>query len=282
MSILRAEYLASWFLRMCCQNFIFAVVLSNHIQQISQPVVVIVTNIGTKEGLGYRARRIGCVKRGNQRSQYLFCKVGFGSVVNFISGAIDHNARVVAVAPNRIAGVYVGPFFEIEVIVERSFSDRPTVKQLVHDDETHAITKIEKLRSRWVMCGANSVHAEVSENFQAAFPDPQGNSCAKCTSVVVQTNAFQLEVAPIEPESCICIEANLANTECQSFIVESCCSLANSNNGPVEMWIFQVPALWIPNYDILIKSSGCSGGNILRLRFCCLHGTPLRIENDNL
>ena len=87
------------------QNLILTIILADYVENVRQSIVVIMTNVRPKERLRDRARRIAFVERSNQRSKSLFCQVSLRRVVNFIAGAVDNYAGVVAIATHRVAHV---------------------------------------------------------------------------------------------------------------------------------------------------------------------------------
>src|SRR5688500_201707 len=84
MRVLRPKHLARRFLPMRGQDLVFAVILTNDIQQVGKPVVVITTDVWTKESLRDRARRIVFVKDIDEPFQDRFCEFSFWRVANLI------------------------------------------------------------------------------------------------------------------------------------------------------------------------------------------------------
>ena len=163
MAILSAENLARRFLAVRGQNLVLAIILTYHVKDVRESIIVIMTDVRPKERLRDRARRIAFVERSNQRSKNLFCQVSLRRVMNFIAGAVDNHAGVVAIATYRIAHVDVGPLSEIQMVVVRVFRDRPAVKQLVHHEQAHPIAQIQKLGSRRIVSSPNCIYAKPLE-----------------------------------------------------------------------------------------------------------------------
>ena len=90
------------------------------------------------------------MKGNDQRSENLFRQLAIRRVVNFVAGAVDDYARMIAVAANGIADVRVRPLTKGEMIVVRIFGQCPLIEQLVHDKNTHAVSEIEKIARRIV------------------------------------------------------------------------------------------------------------------------------------
>ena len=73
----------------------------------------------------------------------------------------------------------------------------PAVEHFVHDQKPQPVAQIEKLRRGRIMGGPNCVTADLLKELQPVFPDSQRNGCAQGAPVVVEANAFELEVLPV-------------------------------------------------------------------------------------
>ena len=282
MSILGAENLARRFLAVRGQNLVLAIILADYVESVCKSIVVIMTDVRPKERLRDRARPIAFVERSNQRSKNLFCQVSLRSVMNFISGAVDNYARVVAIAAHGIAHVSVGPLFEIQMIVIRIFRHSPAVEQLIHHQKTHPIAQIQKLRSRRIMSSTNCIYAELLECLQAAFPRTQWHGGAERARVVVQADPSYFEVAAVEPETRVSIEVIFTNAERHNLLIDSCSSVAQSSHSTIKVRMLQVPALRILKRDVLSDTHRRACVDILRLGFGRLYHSPAWIEHLNL
>src|SRR4051794_33261304 len=65
-SVFSAEYLSRRFLFIRGKNFVLAIVLSDYVQDVSQPVIVIVADVGAEQPLRYGPRWIVFVKGRNE------------------------------------------------------------------------------------------------------------------------------------------------------------------------------------------------------------------------
>jgi len=75
----------------------------------------------------------------------------------------------------------------------------PAVEQFVHDQEPYAVAEVKKLGGDGIVGGAQGVAADLLEQFQAPFPGPQGNGRTQAAGIVMEADAFQLEVLAVEP-----------------------------------------------------------------------------------
>ena len=100
------------------------------------------------------------INQGAQDSLGLFL---LGRVLNLIAGAVEDDAGVIAVAHHRVAQIGLVPILEVEVVSALGIrlADGPGIKQLVHDEQSHAVAKVEELRRRRVMCRADGIDAKL-------------------------------------------------------------------------------------------------------------------------
>jgi len=98
--------------------------------------------------------------------------VRLGRIVNFVAGAIEDDARMIAIAQDGVACVGLEPVAEVEVIVVGILADRPAVKHLVHHDKSLAIAHVEEIRRRWIVGRADRIGAEFFSAPAAVFPTP--------------------------------------------------------------------------------------------------------------
>src|SRR5688572_8896835 len=119
MRILGAEYLPRGFLPVRGEDLVFPVVLTNHIKNICQPIVVITTDIWTKKSLRHRARRIVFMEHVDESSQYRLREFSFRRIANLIAGTVNNDAGMIAIAAHDVAGIYFGPLVKVAMIVVR-------------------------------------------------------------------------------------------------------------------------------------------------------------------
>src|SRR6185503_10068653 len=75
-ALLRADDLASQIDFVSCKQFQVAIVRADHIEQIGEPIVVIMADIWAKQPLSNRTGRIRLVKSVDQALENLLCKIG--------------------------------------------------------------------------------------------------------------------------------------------------------------------------------------------------------------
>ena len=63
------------------------------------------------------------------------------------------------------------------------------------------------------MGGADGVDADFAEGFEAALPDAERNGGAERAAVFVEADAFDFEVAAVEPEAGGGVEFEVADAE---------------------------------------------------------------------
>src|SRR5947209_18676369 len=97
MAILGAENSARRLLLMRGQNLILAIILTNYVENVRESIVIIMTDVRPKERLRDRAHRIAFVKSSNQRGKDLLRQLSLRRVMNFVAGAVDDHARVIAI-----------------------------------------------------------------------------------------------------------------------------------------------------------------------------------------
>src|SRR5437870_7990490 len=96
------------------QDFLFAIVLADDIEHVSETILIVTAYIWTKERLRYRPRRIFGMKRLDQRAKDALRKVGSLSVVDFIPSAVNDYTRMIAIAANCFARVGRRPLIEVQ------------------------------------------------------------------------------------------------------------------------------------------------------------------------
>src|ERR1700761_5492060 len=122
-------------------------------------------------------------------------------VRDLISGAPEHDGRMVAVTAYKVNDVALMPFVKVKRIAERTyltFAHAPFVESFVHNKKAHAIAHIEKLWSRWIVRGANGIRAHFFEDFQAALPNALGDGSTDRTRLMMDASTVELYMAPVQ------------------------------------------------------------------------------------
>ena len=174
--VLRADDAARRLVRVGLQNLQRAIVLPHHIQQVGQPVLVVVARVRPEERLRHRPRRIVLVEGGHQRLQDRDRNLRTRRVVDLVARRPQNNAGMVAVAHHRVGGVADVPFLEVEVVVVWVLGHRPAVEHLVHDEEAHAVGQIQKLRRGRVVRRADGVRTDLAQLGQPPLHTASGTA----------------------------------------------------------------------------------------------------------
>ena len=140
-----ADDFAGGLLRVGGEDFFRAIILADDVEHVGEAVVVIVTDVGAEEGLGYGAGGIDFVEGVDDALQFSLGEIGLGGVVDFVAGAPEDDAGVIAVTHGGVLGVADVPLVEVQMVVKLVFAHRPHVEHFVHDEEAQAVGEIEEL-----------------------------------------------------------------------------------------------------------------------------------------
>lgn len=97
------------------------------------------------------------------------------------------------------------------------FAPFPLIKRLIHHKQTEPVTKIQQIRRRRIVRGADSVAAGFHQRLQPSCPNCSGNSGAERAGVVVNTDAFQARMMSIQEKAVVRIKVDCANAERNGF-----------------------------------------------------------------
>ncbi len=111
------------------------------------------------KGLTDHARRVLRLDRRDER----LCDGGVVVIGDLVSDAPNDDARMVAVAHDHVADIGRGPLVEESSVVVRVLALVPTIKRLIHHEETHAIGHIQEFWCRRVVRRAKPVDTHVLE-----------------------------------------------------------------------------------------------------------------------
>ena len=197
MAIFRSHDFAAGFVLVRGEQFIEAIIRADHVEQVGQPVVIVVADVGPKKGLRDGPGGIVRVKNGDEAGQDGFRFFGLRGVVNLIARAPQHDAGMIPVAPDHVAGVDLGPGVEIQMIVEGVLPDRPAVESLIHDEESHPVAEVEELRSRRVMGGADRIDPNLPERGKPALPGAEGTATPRALASSCRQTPLSLRFSPL-------------------------------------------------------------------------------------
>src|ERR1035437_5662115 len=191
----------------------------------------------------HQARRILGVKYLQQLAQGLGA-LGAGLVADFVAGAPQYDARMIAVAVNEVLDVALVPLVEIvgvAVGADLSLADLPLVERLVHHEEAHAVAEIQEFRCVGIVAGADGVASHLAQDFQAAFPDALRDGGADASGLVVQADPVQLDVFAVEQESLVGVEQGFADAGGRIVFIHDAALVADRGVNFVEVGIGHRP-----------------------------------------
>ena len=264
MLLLGADDLARRLRAMRGEQFVVSIVRADDIEHVGEAIVVIVTDVRPEQCLGDRPRGIGFMTDVDQPLEDLLGEFFPGGVANLVADTPENHAGMIAVAENGITQVRLGPFVEEQVVVERILGDGPAVKEFVHDEKTHAVAEIEEIRCRWIVRGTDGVHAEFAKFFEAMLPYSQRHRRAKRAAVVMQANAFEFEIAAIQPEAGVGLELEMADAEAERVGVQEAGSGLDINPAVVRIPLVEVPEQGVGNADFALNGNRAPGRDGLR------------------
>ena len=118
---------------------------------------------------------------------------------------------------------------------------------------TWTIAEIEELWSRRIVRGANGVHAELAELFEPALPRAQRDCRTERTGIVVEADAFDFEVAVVEPDAGLGFKNRLPNAKGYRLVIESFAAFAEHDAGAIQRGTIQVPPARVHDRQILAE-----------------------------
>ena len=120
---------------------------------------------------------------------------------------------MIAIASDFGAKIRLVPIVPEEVVIICYFSDFPTVERLVHHEDAHTVTEIEKFGSRRIVTRAEGVNSHFLENLQLAFRSAGIECRSQCSEVVVVANTVELNALSIEEKPAVCFELDRSDAE---------------------------------------------------------------------
>src|SRR5260221_688383 len=122
------------------------------------------------------------------------------------------------------------------------FRQRQFIVEFVHHNKPHPVAQVKKT-ARGVMRISDGVDAVFSEFGQTTLPDGGGNRRTERASVVMKAGAFDLEIAPVHPETARRVEMKFANAEGNGLLVKRVAVRAKVYDGFVEIAFSYIPKL---------------------------------------
>src|SRR6266545_6368505 len=78
-------------------------------------------------------------------------------LADFITGAPENDARMIAIAPNLRAPILLVPVIEQKMIIILLLATLPTIERFIHHQKAHAVGQFKQLRRGWIVTGTNGV-----------------------------------------------------------------------------------------------------------------------------
>ena len=117
---------------------------------------------------------------------------------HFITYRPHQYARMVTVALHQVRKVTLMPFVEKACIVVLRLLASPHIKRLIHYDESHRVTHIQKFRSRRIMRRPDGIHAHCLQFHQFTVKGIFIEGCSQTAEVMMFTDTIDLHWYRIE------------------------------------------------------------------------------------
>lgn len=196
----------------------------------------------------------------DQAAENGFGEIRLWGVVDFISHTIENDTGVVPVAEDAVTEVVLGPFLEGKAVVVFVLPLGPAVEELIHHEEAHAVAEIEEIRSHRSVGRADGVDAEFAEGLEAAFPNSQRNGDSYGTAILMEADALELEVFPIEPETGVGLELRGADADGGADFIKHRFTGHDSGDEGMELGAFEAPELGLGDFELLGEIAVLAGG----------------------
>ena len=132
---------------------------------------------------------------------------------HLVADAPENDTRMIAVAADQGAQVFVMPFREQQMIVISLFAPDPAVKRLIHHHHPQAVAEIQQLRGGRVVAGANGVAPHFLEQLDLALQCANIQSGSQSAEIMVIANAIQRHARAIEKKAIVRAELDRANSK---------------------------------------------------------------------
>src|ERR1019366_6196250 len=208
--------------------------------------------------------------------------LGVGLVADFVAGAPQYDARVIAVAVDEVLDVALVPLVEIvgvAVGADLTLADLPLVERLVHHQEAHAVAEVHEFGGVGIVAGADGIAAHLAQNFEAALPDAFRDGGADASGLMVQADAVELDAFAVEQESLVGVEDGFANAGGSVVLVHHATVVAERGVDFVEVGIGHAPQVGLRDAHLLHEFVFARGRNLLG-SFGGLDRLPVAIQQS--
>src|ERR1019366_2527305 len=209
--------------------------------------------------------------------------LGVGLVADFVAGAPQYDARVIAVAVDEVLDVALVPLVEIVGVAvggDLTLADLPLVERLVHHQEAHAVAEVHEFGGVGIVAGADGIAAHLAQNFEAALPDALRDGGADASGLMVQADAVELDAFAVEQESLVGDEEGFADAGGGVVLVHHAVLVAERGVDFVEVGIGHTPEAGLRDAHLLHEFVFAGGRNLLG-GFGGLDRLPVAIEQSD-
>src|ERR1019366_7378688 len=208
--------------------------------------------------------------------------LGVGLVADFVAGAPQYDARVIAVAMDEVLDVALVPLVEIVGVAigaDLALADLPLVERLVHHQEAHAVAEVHEFGGVGIVAGADGVAAHLAQDFEAALPDALRDGGADASGLMVQADAVELDAFAVEQESLVGVEDGFADAGGGDILVHHAVLVAERGVDFVEIGIGHAPEAGLRDAHLLHEFIFARGSNLLG-SFGGLDRLPVSIQQS--
>ena len=165
-----------------------------------------------------------------------------GLLEDLVPDAPHHDARVVPVAPDHVPQVALAPRVEVLPVAVLDLRHAPHVEGLVHDEQAHAVRRLEQLGGRRVVARADGVRPHALQDLELALRRAAIDGGPERAQVVVVAHALQRDAAAVQQEALVGAVLDRADAERRLVTVEDGVATPHRADHGVEVGPVQVPA----------------------------------------
>ncbi len=132
---------------------------------------------------------------------------------NFVADAPENDAGVIAIAIDHGDQVRLAPLVVEPAVTIFFLGQLPLVEGFVHDEKSHLIAQVEKLRRGRIMRGAQRVASHALQKLQLPLVTPAQGNGAETPEIGVIANTLDLHVLAVEKKALVLGEDERADAE---------------------------------------------------------------------
>lgn len=182
-----------------------------------QQVVKLVLEQSTADNVAGNRHRPGWVVFLEKADHHLQFLAGLCVFIGFnfrhlVASAPDHNARMIAVAQDKIL-IWRSPNSgQVHAAVEIGRIG-PFIKGFIEDHKAHPVAQVQQFGGGHIMAGTNRIAAHVLHDFQLAFHRPGQKHRPQRAVVMMQVNAIHLYGTVVKEKSFVGVKSECADTK---------------------------------------------------------------------